>query len=428
MKVSNILFTVGVFLFLLVVFIAMQFAPRQYNWKETYAPGDPQPFGTLLFDSLMSETMPTGYDICYQSPELFSHKDTLTRHSVLYIAQKNTQIADEDVEALLTMASRGDNVMIVSGMPNEFEAEIGFNSRGWTSFNYQQIKQEVKELGHAVYDTLSIAPRGEYDFCETHILSSMQGTSLDCDTVQYDFDVLAWWHDWRNPEIDYSDWENIYQGWPVAICVYYGQGRLYIITPSLCFTNYGVLDPQCRTFVLRMMNELREYPVTRLCDNNQDAGGYGAFGALDFFYRNDALRFAWQIFAVGALLLLVVNARRRQRAIPLWGQSVNATIDFLTQHALLYRKRTDHAPLIARRYRAFAAEMQRYWRIDVEDTSALVRREEARRLAKYLGRSAFEVTRDLDELDRLRTTGAHVTPQMFRQVMELMQNLTPKKK
>lgn len=419
MRRSGTLFTLFVAVFIVMVFVAMQFAPRPYNWEESFSPRDAQPFGSLLFDSLMCASMPNGYEVKNMSVYACSKENKTGRHNLLLVTKKDYSLPEADCKAMLDMARRGDNVMWVCASPDALADSLGY--RVWNSrwFDYQEIKAEIKNYGHALCDTLFLPESEDYPACEIPVLSSMFGCSLDCEDVGYDYEALAAYPVWDNIE-------DAYCYTPVAIRVRYGRGNIYIVTAALCFTNYGMLDPHCRTFVLRMMNELSEYPVVRLYEPDEDEEYYGAYGPLDFVYRNDCLRLAWQLFLAGAVLLLVVNARRRQRAIPLWEKSVNATADFLNQHASLYRKRTDHAPLLKRRYRAFSAELQRLWRVDVGETSPALWREEVRRLASCLGRPVSEVMSDLEELEVLRNWSEPVSPKMFRNAMELMQKLTPK--
>lgn len=427
MKRTNLLFTLAVCAFLIVVFVAMRFAPKRYSWQETYSPTDSQPFGTLLFDSLMRKTMPNGYEVKYEDISQFAKHDTLSRRSVLCIYPYDRCVSPEEVKCFLRMVARGDRVMLVAHVPDHTLDTLGIDWRNDSFFNYQNVKKQISELGHVAYDTISLPRRNGYAACRVPIIAAMRGSLLKCDSLKYDYDVLATLHVWQNPKEASQVQKTFDNKLPIAIRVHFGRGYIYLVTPSLCFTNYGVLDANSRTFVLRMMNELKSYPVTHLCDKSAQEDGTEDYGALQFFVSRPALRFAWQLLVVGAVLLLVINARRRQRAIPLWGKSVNATIDLLTQHASLYRKRTDHAPLLMRKYRAYAAEMQRAWRVDVEDTTPAVRTEQARRLAQYLGRSAENVCEELSQLDYLRFVELKITPQMFRQAMELMQKLTPDK-
>lgn len=427
MKHSNLLFTLAVCAFLIIVFVAMQFAPQKFSWQESYSPTDPQPFGTLLFDSLMHESMPKGYEIKYESISHFAKHDTLSRRSVLCIYARDHYLSNDEVNSLLQMAARGDRVMLVSQNLSELCDTLNFTSEYSTFFNYTYVKEQLRELGYVAYDTLYLPRRSGYATHRLPIIAAMRGSLLKCDSLRYNYDVLATLQSWKNPKDESQEQETLEKKSPVAIKVHWGRGYLYLITLPLCFTNYGVLDANSRTFVLRMMNELKRYPVTHLCDESVQNDGTDNYGALQFFVSKPPLRFAWQLLVVGAVLLLIINARRRQRAIPLWGKSVNATIDLLTQHASLYRKRTDHAPLLMRKYRAYAAEMQKSWRVDVENTSPTVRQEQVQRLARYLGRSAESVHHDLSQLDYFRFVELKITPQMFRQAMELMRKLTPDK-
>lgn len=426
MRKSGTLITLLVAVFIVIVFIAMRFSPRLYRWEESYAPGDGQPFGAVLFDSLMRSSLPNGYEVRHAAEIPHTLEDAPGRHSYLFVTEKDYSFTCRDCENMLQMAERGDNVMWVSTVPYELGAYLGYDVIFGELFDYQEVKSQIKKYGDAACDTLCLPRNGRYSTCKIPVLASMWGSPLYCDSVKYECDTIATCHH----GLDYDSSSGAYyvanRDYIVAIRIRYGRGNIFIVTPANCFTNYGILDPQCRTFVMRMMSEISDFPVVRFYFSNRSGGVNGTYGSLDFFYRNDSLRLAWHLFLAGCVLLLVVNSRRRQRGIPLWEKSVNATADFLNQHASLYRKRTDHAPLLKRRFRVFSAELKRLWRVDVGEESPMLWQGEARRLASYLGMRASEVMSGLEELEVLRKWSGHVSPQMFRRAMELMQKLTPK--
>lgn len=434
MKRSSALFTVGVTIFLVIVFFMMQFAPRQFSWEESYKHTDDQPFGAMFFDSLMQATMPHGYKVMNAFADSLVKDSTHGPHSVLYVLERYDYIIEEEVAALLKIAERGGRVMIVGSNTDEFSDTLGWDYRSFSFFNLKEIENSIKQWGEIPRDTLYLPAKGNYPACKLPVMQEIVNTTLEPSFTPYrrnkkmpDYTILATWGSYISPAERGSRWRSYYGTPPIAVRIAHGKGYVYLVTPAYCFTNYGVFDDNCRTFVMRMMNELKDYPVTRLRDISVDINEREALGPLDFLARTPAMRLGWQLLVMGALLLLVVNARRRQRAIPVWTKSVNATIDLITQHASLYRKRSNYAPLLMRKHRAFAALLQSTWRVDVDDTAPLVRREQANRLAHYLGRDAYEVARELEEIDLLRTPGGQVTLEDFKRAMELMQKLSPGK-
>lgn len=407
MKGKGFVFTIGVVLFTLLVFFLTQVGPKTFSWEETYSPRDGEPFGCLLFDSLMCQALPKGYEVSGMSIEELSRTDTLKRRSVLVL--NNDYISYDDTERLLDMAARGNKVMIVKENPYTFEDTLGdFTSNAWY-FTFRKAQEEVETFGKMKRTTVCLQPEGTYPPCEVSLPALMADYGFNTDELRDLAYVSAYEKDGTSVKVMQLDWE---------------KGSLYFVSTPLLFTNYGVLDEQCRTFVLRTMDNLKDYPVVRLYDFRDDALAANN-GPLDFVSRHAPLRFAWQLLVVGVILLLLVNARRRQRALPVLERSVNAAVDFLTQHASLYRKKSDFSPLLRKKYRSFAARLRREWHVEVEDTAVPVRREQAERLAGHLKRDSYSVMHDLQELDMLRHSGAHIDPQLFRHAVKLMDALSP---
>lgn len=429
MKRSSVFYMVGIILFLLLVFMAMQLRARKFRWEPTFLPTDDQPFGAQLFDSLMRVSLPHGYRVADDAAaEWVRRSDSSRRQSVLYVRPDGTWIDTTEVRALLRMAERGDRVMVVNSFPSEFADTLNYIMERYygTTFDFRTIQRKVTALGTIPYDTLRLEATGAYPATVIRWVEGLGGCAINTKKSKVPTQTLA--VKLKREGVMYFNKDGgivkQYGSAPVAVSFIWGKGKIYIVSPTLPFTNYGVTDEACRTFVMRMMNELSVYPVVRLYERRSD--GWGQEGSLSFFASQPPLRLAWHLFVVGAVLLLVVNARRRQRAISVWRKMPNATLSLLAQQASLYRKRTDYAPLLKCAYRAFAAELLKEWHIDVADTAVLVRREQVRHLSRYLEHGEFEVARDLQTLDSLLIPGTFITPKMYRQAMELMRSLAPK--
>lgn len=434
MRRSSILYIIGFVAMLPLVFGLRQAGPRRYIWdRVSLAPNDDEPFGTQLFDCLMKRTLPAGYESEGKDItewERQTRRDT-TRRNVLITVNPDVYWGDStEIETVLRLAKRGDEVMIAGTDNNQLVRRLGFriglpdNAVPMANQAVKYFRSYLEGNGVAPLDKLSLPARKGYPGVKLKMIRLFGNRPILRDTLIYPSEVLA--TSSSEGTKGTSD-----EGTPVAVKIHYGKGSITLVTALLPFTNYGITDESCRIYAMRLMNELKGRPVVRLYQPTATVGQGGtggfAWAWLSFIADQPPLLWAWQLFVVGAVLLLTVNARRRQRAIPVWGKERNSTIELLTQHASLYRNRTDHRPLFERAYRAFAARLMREWHVDVADTEPVTRRDQASHLARYLGRPENEVAEELQQFDALSEDSTEpVSPTQYRRAMELMKKLAPK--
>ena len=108
-------FVVGITGFLLLMFVVECHLPKRFVWHPTFSHYDEQPFGCALLDSLLSASLPGKYALSRKTFYQLSSEDTTLRRGILAISE-NFALSDVDVNALLLMAGRGDNVMLVTNL------------------------------------------------------------------------------------------------------------------------------------------------------------------------------------------------------------------------------------------------------------------------------------------------------------------------
>lgn len=426
MKRSGWIFTLCAVCFVVFVFFAFKNGRHDFDWNASYDPHSEEPFGTQLFDSLMKRTLPEGYESRYVSDAELQRwsQDTVTPHNLLFLPDVYG-VEEENARRILRMVKHGSHVMVVNPLPSEWGQYLhyGLENDHLTWFDFQKMVQPGSDSDTRQMDTLVWVGDILYPYAPTS------------DSLGYASDTTLVWralssHVYLDSCYFRQDMVTLISNAredQTAVTFLHGKGSLTLVANTLLFTNLGVMQPSSRKLVLRLMNGLSHSPVVRcLPEREQDSSG----GVAYFFKvmaKYPPMVLAWRLLLIGCLLALTVNARRRQRAIPLLKHSRNATLDFLRQHVTLFRKSTDHASLVRMRHRAFAAELRRKWQVDVEETDPHERRVQVERLASLLGRDVHSVMLDLDFLDRLRTTEGHVSPALFMEAVACMKRLSEQK-
>ncbi len=412
MKRSTLLFVVCVALFIVGVFFLKQQVGHRYDWTPSFSPSDRNPFGTALFDSLMKETLPEGYRVENADMKNYiAHHDSATHQQVMLV-EDEYYFSSKEVDSLLRFVARGNTVVLAYGHPTEFCNSLKFQQRYESgSFDISSFQKYFHDEDTPLYDTLVYDGTGAYPERTFRVYHSLVPQSI------YDTEPSTTEHVISMVRAD---------EYAVATKTYWGEGKLYIVTMPYLFSNYGVMDDDCRGLMLRLMNELAERPVVRVHKmSNEEELVDNGFTPLSWLRRHPPLLFAWRLLLIGAVLLLVVNSRRRRRAIPLRLEEPNTTVSFLRQLARLYRKRSDHSPLIHKRYRTFADHMMRRYRLDVQDKNRAVRSHVVQTVATLTGRSRHDVEYDFDELDRLHETIPPVPLALFAHAVKIIERLTP---
>jgi hypothetical protein len=142
------------------------------------------------------------------------------------------------------------------------------------------------------------------------------------------------------------------QGRAVLIRLDRGRGHAYLCTVPLAFTNYFVLPPHQRQFALAALSYLPNgHPVW--WDEYQKQGRVGEQSVLRVLLAHESLRVAYYLLWITAVLFIIVEARRRQRIIPVINPLPNTTLLFTRTVAGLYQQGRNHQRMAEKKVALF---------------------------------------------------------------------------
>lgn len=161
-------------------------------------------------------------------------------------------------------------------------------------------------------------------------------------------------------------------GRAVLVRVPHGRGHLYLCSVPLAFTNYFVLQPATTNFAFAALSYL---PAGRPVwwDEYQKQGRLEEQSLLRVLLAHDALRWALYLSLLGALLFVGVEARRRQRIIPVLRPLPNTTLLFTRTIAGLYRQGGSHLPIAEKKIQLFLEHLRTRFHepgLDLNDEAA----------------------------------------------------------
>jgi hypothetical protein len=376
------------FAVLVLVFLYQSGAPKKFVWIPTFAGYDRQPFGSFVFDDVVSSSV-AGYRVVNRTfPQLYRDGDG-TR-SALLLTENDVELTEADLTALFGLLKQGNKIMLCLGsFPQRLRDSLDFSedrAYAWSLRSLEHFMAKDRRRERLTFGTDSLRPELTCAvFPHLQSVSLRAGEGMRCDSSQ----VLA-----RN-----------WTGQPVAMRLCIGGGELFLVSTPLMFTNYGLLDGGNASYAFRLLSCMGGLPLRRI-------GAYGVAGAagtspLRYLLSQPALRWATGVALATLLAAMISAARRRQRPIPVVRPPAGETLRFACLIADLYRQKKDYAGMLRQKYRYFCMEMKRINGLDLqsgETDEAL-----ARRLAEKTGREAQEVWPAFRELKYLLREDSRVS-------------------
>lgn len=357
-------FVIGILILLGIVFaIEFRTAPK-FVWVPTYSHTDAQPFGCMLFDSVMHSSMPQGYCVTKKTVWQLQRDSTFKEPKSILVATEDP-IGKEDVGELLALVQRGHTVLLAAKslavLCDTLHISSVFNS---SAFNISKFAGKNIEKGALRWK----GKRGNYRHHPLAVSAYAQlipntfegNDSVVCDTLLSLFKFDAY-----SQQIDGS------KEFPVALSFKHGKGELILVSAPLLFTNYMTISGRGSLLQARLMDRLKAHPVIRM----ESYVSGTAMTETSLFYvilKRPPLRWALYLTVLAILLFCIFTARRRQRVIPVVRKPENRNLEFVRLIGSLYWQQHDNAGLLAKKLAYATEEIHRQnVRISAEDEQLL---------------------------------------------------------
>lgn len=377
---------------LLTVFLVIEYRmPRKFVWEPTFAHQDPQPFGCLVFDSVLAASMPQGYTVT--SNTLWQmEKDSVFAggpKAVLIITKEDI---DAQIKKVFDLASQGHTVLVATTDLYNWCDTLGIDYEYNKTFKLADIAGKWPEKGLLFWESdtfcsvpvynqmiersLVIPDTVTFEVLAT-FLNSSEETVLTEDTVAAEFSVDSLAPEYPEETVDsmvivdedsvVSEAPEVSNTYAVAAAFPIGEGKLILVSSPLLLTNYGMVSGDGHRFIAHLMNCVKHLPVIR-------SEGYMAATAnreqspLYVLLQKPPMRWAVYLTMLTMLLFCIFTARRRQRVIPIITKPHNANLEFVHLIGTLYWQRHDNADLLAKKLAYTTEELRRQLNIDLTTT------------------------------------------------------------
>lgn len=413
-------FTIGIVVFLLLMFAVECRLPKKFVWTPTFSHYDKQPFGCAVFDELLSSSLPDGYSISSKTFYQLEQEDTVGCRGILVITD-NLHLPDVDLKSLLRMAQRGNKVMLVSSSFGRlFKDTLGFEC-SYSYFSPLSFKKYAASLSSR--DSLcwvgdsAVYPRQTYYFypqlCMSHFwrdsipMKRLAESAIPSNQFKYESDL------------DSVSADTICR-LPVAMSRSWGKGEIILVSTPLIFTNYGVLDGKNAAYIFRVLSQMGDLPIVRL-ESYMKGTEQTQTSPFRYFLSQRPLRWALYLTVISILLFMLFTARRRERVIPVIREPENKSLEFTELIGTLYYQKKDHADLVHKKYLFFAEVLRREIQVDVEEVADDER--SFSRIARKTGLDREEISTFIHEVRPVIYGGRGISAEQMKYYIDRMNEI-----
>ena len=394
-------------LFILMFLLQMQL-PKKFVWNPTFYHADRQPFGCYVFDSIMRQSLPQGYQVTAKTFRQLDEENR-NRKIAVVVLDNSLRLKKVDVGHLRKIAQRGGKVMVAYHWGGSDELDSSFHvdmSSG--AFYLDNIMRRMASQ-QDVYDTLTWCgyplayPQREYRLIDQLISGSISLDSASKATV-----------------LAYSLQAN--RKFPSAVSLPCGKGEVIFVATPLLFTNMGVLDDVSSQYVFRIMSQMADLPVYRTEAYLESKVKLEAEQSpLRELLKRPPLRWAVYLMMLGVVLFMIFTARRHQRVIPIMEKPKNRSLEFIQLIGTLYYQRHDHADLVRKKFRFFAEEVRRNAGIDIGDVNQ--GDADCRALAEIRGMDVEKIKETIREIRLVIHSDLNIPARQMRKLIDEMNRI-----
>ena len=306
---------------LLLLVLVEYFAPKPVDWSFTLMRRDKIPYGTYVLDAMMDDLFPNQTITRSRNTLYELDPDTLSNANLLILAN---EFAPDSLDAnlLLRHAHRGGHALVAANFYYGYLAD---------TLNLDIDTRVVPPLpDNTPSDSL---PEQTYD--QTYF------TSYDSARTT----VLAY------DEDDY----------PVLLRVRWGGGAIMLSSTPYQFTNYSLLREGGATAPARSLSFLPVQDV--YWTEYYQTGRMEATTPLRYVLSQPPLRWATYLIVAGLLLFILLESKRKQRAIPVVQPPGNTTLEFVGTVSNLFLRTRDHKNIAEKKIHYFLDELRTRYRL-----------------------------------------------------------------
>ncbi len=340
-------------------YLSSQGNPR-HNWHETYDSESSQPYGTSFIRQMLKSY--SGDDFVFNTNNPV-HKllDSLRgQQETMYVFIGGSLYLDTmDISALKKFVESGNDAFIICLETPYYLMDAFYTHDCTYDLNYHTV--DTLPIQANFYHPAFVSKRS-YPFAyrindkDRSYYWSYLNNEVLCDSVR-SVVPLGYFND---------DRVNFFK-------LPLGNGNLYAHTNPVLFTNYFMTSERNTEYASSVFSH-SSFRNIIWDDYSKDPFFKGDrnpyYNPLYFVMQQPALRYAWWIMVVLALLYVVFAAKRQQRFIPVTEPKVNTSLAFLQTVSSLYYHNQNHTSMAHKKMRHFLHFVRTRYNLSTHKTDA----------------------------------------------------------
>lgn len=303
------------FLTLLGIFVLEYNKTKDINWFPSYVSHHKIPYGTIVFNDLMEKYFPNSIQQVQQPPFEFLMRNDEIEGTYFFV---NESVAFEEAElnTLLDWIDMGNTLFVASESFDKTLLDtlnLDLNSLYNTSkldptFYHQLVNPKLSNTPIAFKQDYYAETFGEIDTLQTVVLGEVYTESDSTETILKSINLI------KQP---------------------FGNGEIILSSFPRAFTNYFILKDNNLEYTAGIMSYLNRNDTIYM-DNFHKSGKSFYTSPMYLFLNTKELKWSYYLILIGALVYVIFEGKRKQRAIPIVEPVKNQTLAFTRTIADMY--------------------------------------------------------------------------------------------
>lgn len=310
----------NIYLIIAVITIALLMVlqynkPKELNWFPSYVAQHKIPFGTFVLNELLDEKFDNTQQV--QIPPFEFLNAHFEAEGTYFLVNEDIKFGGPELDKLLDWTSEGNTLFIAS---TTFEEDLLDTLGLKTSGLFAGFGEAQKQVHKLVNPNLN--PDSGYPF-EKDTYSNFFKAIDTLNTT-----VLGTIHNYEDSlAVDKKHFN--------AIRKDFGEGEVILSTFPKAFTNYFILEDNNRDYTAGLLSYIDSSRPLYI-DNHYKAGKKFYTSPMYIFLNTKEFKWAYYLVLIGALIYVLFEGKRKQRAIPVVVPLKNQTLAFTRTIANMY--------------------------------------------------------------------------------------------
>lgn len=306
--------------------------PKQINWFPSYATHHKIPFGSYVFNDQLKRLSDSVVSI--DRPPFEYLKNNNINGTYLFY-NGGIAFGKEELNSLLDWVSQGNTLMVSAvNFETQLLDTLNLDTRSINTFNNFENKYQVRLVNPLFDDSKAYIYDKPTTFYHFNKIDTLNTTVIG----------LIGKYKAQDPSLQDSLVSSIKQG--------FGKGEIILNTFPQAFSNYFILQSPNQDYTAGFLSYINtNQPV--YIDTYYKTGKTFYTSPMYLFLNTQSLKWAYYLVLIGALVYIIFEGKRKQRAIPIIKPLKNQTVDFTRTIANMYYENGKHKDIAVHKIQHF---------------------------------------------------------------------------